>query len=57
MKASEERYRNLFNSLIEGFCIIEVIFDNNNKPVDYRFLEINKTFEEQTGLHDAPKGN
>jgi PAS domain S-box-containing protein len=53
LKLSEERYRTLFNSLIEGFCVVDVIFDNNNKPIDYRFLEINKTFEEQTGLHDA----
>jgi PAS domain S-box-containing protein len=53
MRASEERYRTLFNSLIEGFCIIEMVFDANNKPVDYRFLEINEAFEEQTGLHDA----
>jgi PAS domain S-box-containing protein len=50
---SQERYRSLFNSMIEGFCIIEVIFDENNKPVDYRFLEINPVFEQQTGLHDA----
>ena len=50
---SEERYRGLFNSMIEGFCIIEVIFDGNNKPVDYRFLEINPAFGQQTGLHNA----
>ena len=53
LRASEERYRTLFNSLIEGFCIIEMVFDADNKPVDYRFLEINEAFEKQTGLHDA----
>ena len=50
---SEERYRTLFNTLIEGFCIIEVIFDAGNRPVDYRFLEINEAFEGQTGLKNA----
>ena len=50
---SEERYRNLFNSLIEGFCVIEMIFDEQGKPVDYRFLEINPVFEAQTGLPNA----
>jgi PAS domain S-box-containing protein len=50
---SEERYRNLFETMIEGFCIIEVIFDDNNLPVDYRFLEINPAFENQTGLKNA----
>jgi PAS domain S-box-containing protein len=50
---SEENYRTLFNALMEGYCIIEMVFDVNGKPVDYRFLEINQAFEEQTGLHEA----
>jgi PAS domain S-box-containing protein len=51
--SSEEKYRQLFDTLIEGFCTIEVIFDAAGKPVDYRFLEINPAFEKQTGLRDA----
>lgn len=50
---SEARYRTLFETLIEGFCTIEMIFDANRKPVDYRFLEINPAFERQTGLQNA----
>ena len=53
VRQSEERYRTLFDTLIEGFCTIEVIFDAGGKPVDYRFLEINPAFEKQTGLHNA----
>jgi len=53
MRQSEARYRILFNTLIEGFCIIEVVFDARDKPVDYRFLEVNPSFENQTGLRDA----
>jgi signal transduction histidine kinase len=37
----------------EGFCIIEMIFDENQKPIDYRFLEINPAFGNQSGLKDA----
>lgn len=48
---SEERYRTLFASIDEGFCIIEVLFDPDHQPVDYRFLETNPIFEHQTGLH------
>ena len=50
---SEARYRTLFETLIEGFCTIEMIFDANGQPVDYRFLEINPAFEKQTGLRNA----
>jgi PAS domain S-box-containing protein len=53
LRKSEERYRNLFNSMDEGFCVIEVILDAEGKPVDYRFLEVNAAFEKQTGLHEA----
>jgi signal transduction histidine kinase len=52
-KKSENQYLTLFNSIDEGFCTVEVIFDDNNKPIDYRFLEINPAFEEQTGLVNA----
>ncbi len=51
-KQAEERYRMLFDTLLEGFCIIEVIFDGD-VPADYRFLEINPAFEKQTGLQNA----
>jgi PAS domain S-box-containing protein len=53
LQESEERYRNLFSAMTEGFCIIEVLFDARGKPEDYRFLEVNEAFERQTGLHDA----
>ncbi len=51
--AREARYRTLFNSVDQGFCILEMIFDQAGAPVDYRFLETNATFEQQTGLVDA----
>jgi PAS domain S-box-containing protein len=50
LRASEERYRTLFNSIDQGFCIIEMIFDERERPVDYRFLTLNAAFEKQTGL-------
>src|ERR1039457_2351086 len=31
---SEKKYRTLFNSIDEGFCIIEMLFDSKGKPVD-----------------------
>ena len=52
-QASEERYRSLFNSIDEGFCIIEMIFETPDKPIDYRFLEVNPAFERQAGIPGA----
>ncbi len=53
LRKSEEKYRTLFDTIDQGFCIIEMIFNDNGKPVDYRFLEINPVFEKQSGLKDA----
>jgi PAS domain S-box-containing protein len=53
LRQSEEKYRGLFNSIDEGFCIVEVIFDDGGNTVDYRFLEVNPSFVRQTGLADA----
>ena len=53
LRESEERYRNLFDSIDEGFCVIEMIFDEDNKPVDFLFLEANPAFEKQSGVTEA----
>ena len=50
LRDSEERYRTLFASIDEGFCVIEILFDENGKPCDYRFLEFNPAFEKLTGI-------
>ncbi|MFW5967745.1 MAG: PAS domain-containing sensor histidine kinase [Persicimonas sp.] len=48
---SEARYRSLFNSIDEGFCIIRVDFEGG-EAIDYTFLETNAAFEEQAGLEE-----
>src|SRR5262245_34700576 len=53
LAATAQRYSALFNAIDAGFCIIEVVFDPAGAPVDYRFVEVNSAFEEQTGLKDA----
>ncbi|HVF16953.1 MAG TPA: ATP-binding protein [Steroidobacteraceae bacterium] len=50
---SEQRYRSLFESMDEGFCILHLIFDQRGKPIDYRFLETNPSFEKQSGMKDV----
>ncbi len=53
LRQSEERYRTLFESIDEGFCVIEVLLDADGTPIDYRILEVNPVFEQQAGLQDA----
>lgn len=51
--ASEARYRALFNSIDEGFCVLEMMLNEANKAVDCRYIEVNPAFEHQTGMKDA----
>jgi PAS domain S-box-containing protein len=53
LRESEERYRTLFDSIDDGFCVVEMLCDTSGRAVDYRFLEINPAFPEHTGLKDA----
>nr|WP_242027009.1 ATP-binding protein [Leptolyngbya sp. FACHB-17] len=53
LRQSEERYRTLFESIDEGFCVVEVLLNDQDTPIDYRILEINPAFEQQTGLRQA----
>lgn len=53
LRASEEKYRSLFNSIDEGFAVVRMIWDEAGRPVDYRFVEVNGMFEQLTGLSNA----
>ncbi len=53
LRASEQRYRLLFDSLQDGFALHEIICDEDERPIDYRFLEVNPSYESITGLKRA----
>ncbi len=50
IKKSEEKYRMLFENMTVGFALHEMLYDNNGKPYDYRFVDVNPAFERLTGL-------
>lgn len=53
LRESEDKYRALFDSMDEGYCIIEMIFDEAGRPADYLFIEVNSAFERQAGMTGA----
>ncbi len=46
----EQDYQNLFQKMLDGFALHEIILDADDQPVDYRFLTVNPAFELMTGL-------
>jgi len=52
-RLSEERYRTLITSMDEAFGIVQVLVDEAGRPVDYRFEDVNRALEQQSGLVNA----
>ncbi|HEY5837920.1 MAG TPA: ABC transporter substrate binding protein, partial [Pyrinomonadaceae bacterium] len=50
---SEEKYRTLFESIDEGFCVLTLIYDESGRAVDYVFRVTNPAFERHTGWHNV----
>jgi len=50
LRESEERFRTLFSTMNEGFALCEIICDSAGKPYDWRYLEVNPAWEDNTGI-------
>ena len=50
LRRSEEQYRSLFDNMINGFSYHQIVLNEEGKPIDYVFLEVNEAFERLTGL-------
>jgi PAS domain S-box-containing protein len=51
LRASEERFRTILDTIEAAFAIVQVKFDAEDRPVDYRFVEANPAFERQAGVN------
>ncbi len=47
------KYRLLFDRMLNGFAICEIICDADGRPVDFRYLEVNPAFERNTGVKNT----
>lgn len=52
-RKSEERYRELFTSMTEGFCVIERIEGPAGEGVDFRYVEANPAMATQSGIQNV----
>ena len=53
LRRSEERYRTLIELMDQAFCVIEMLYDEQGRPIDFRYLEGNAAFVKQSGLDNA----
>ena len=53
LRESEARYRTLFQSIDEGFCVVDMVFDVSGGAKDFRFRETNAAFHRHSGLGEV----
>jgi PAS domain S-box-containing protein len=49
LRQSEIRFHELFQNSLNCYDLCEIILDENGKPVDFKYLEVNQAFEELIG--------
>jgi PAS domain S-box-containing protein len=52
LRESEERYRSLFENMLNGFAYCQMLFEDG-RPQDFIYLSVNKAFESLTGLKEV----
>jgi len=50
LRKSEERFRTVVDTIDAAFAIVQVKFDSDDKPIDYRFIEVNPAFARESGV-------
>jgi two-component system CheB/CheR fusion protein len=50
LRASEEKYRALFNQMDEAYAVVEVMADAAGRWTDFLFLDVNAAFMRHTGM-------
>jgi PAS domain S-box-containing protein len=53
VQKNEEAYRSLFENMQEGYAYCKMIYDKNNRPIDFIYINVNKAFENLTGLKNV----
>ncbi len=56
LQRSERRYRTLFESIDEGFCVVEILF-GGGEAIDFRYLEANPAAEKHIAVSTAVIGH
>ena len=52
-QTSEAFYKSLFDNMTDGLAYCQMIFDVQEKPVDFIYKRVNKNFEKLMGLKDV----
>ena len=52
-RTATNKYQYIFNSIEEGFCLYELLYDESGFPYDLRWVDVNPAYERLTGMKDV----
>jgi len=50
LRESGQKYRSLFENMLNGFAYCKILVDENNQPIDFVHLEVNSAWERSIGF-------
>lgn len=50
LRTSEEKFHSLYNNMLEGVALHEMIYDDSGQAIDYRIVDFNPRFESILGI-------
>jgi signal transduction histidine kinase len=53
LKKTQQTYSSLFNNMMDGYAYCEMLYDDENHPVDFIYLNVNDAFERLTGIKNV----
>jgi diguanylate cyclase (GGDEF)-like protein len=53
LRESENQYHSLFENMLDGFAYCKMLYDEQDSPVDFVYLDVNAAFKQLTGLIDV----
>lgn len=53
LRESEAHYRSLFGNMLNGFAYCRMEYDEDGRPVDFTYIEVNEAFRKLTGFPDV----
>ncbi|MCX6089886.1 MAG: PAS domain S-box protein, partial [Candidatus Atribacteria bacterium] len=53
LRESEERYRSLFENMLDGYAYCRMLYDDQGHPVDFVYLDVKSVFQQLTGLENV----
>jgi len=51
LRSSEEKFHSLYDNMLEGVALHELVHDENGAPIEYRIVDVNSRFESILGMN------